>query len=246
MSYTFDGKNILVTGAGRGIGRGISITLARSGANVYALSKTKANLESLIKEAPSIKPIHLDLQDWDETVKVVDNIESLDGLVNNAAVIPVLTNAVDVPKEAMDQILDVNLKAAINLMQVVGKKMTQAGKGGSIINISSITGQRAFRGLLPYSVAKAGLNMATKVFALELGKFKIRVNSLTLATVRTETIDQYGPEALEQAAALMPIGRICEVQEVVDSVLFLLSDKSQMITGSDVVIDGGHTCYLPV
>ena len=63
MSYKFNGKNILVTGAGRGIGRGIAITLARSGANVYALSKTKANLDSLLKEAPSITPIYLDLQD---------------------------------------------------------------------------------------------------------------------------------------------------------------------------------------
>ena len=68
--------------------------------------------------------------------------------------------------------------------------MTQAGKGGSIINVSSVTGQLALRELLPYSVAKAGLNVATKEFALELGKYKIRVSSLTLATVRTETIDQ--------------------------------------------------------
>ena len=89
MSYTFDGKNILVTGAGRGIGRGIAITLARWGANVYVLTKTKANLDSLLNEAPTIQPIHLDLQDWDKTTKVVYNIESLDGLVNNAAAIPV-------------------------------------------------------------------------------------------------------------------------------------------------------------
>ena len=71
MSYTFDGKNILVTGAGRGIGRGIAITLARWGANVYALTKTKANLDILLNEAPSIQPMHLDLQDWDKTTKVV-------------------------------------------------------------------------------------------------------------------------------------------------------------------------------
>ena len=246
MSYKFDGKNILVTGVGRGIGRGIAIILAKSGANVYALSKTKANLDNLIKEAPSIQPIHQDLSNWDATRNVVDNIEEFDGLVNNAAVVPALMAAVDMSKEDMDQILDINLKAAINLMQVVGKKMIKAGKGGSIVNMSSIIGQRSCKGFLPYCVSKAGLNMATKMFALELGMYKIRVNSLSLGTVRTETIDQYGSDALKQAASSMPVGRICEVEEAADSVLFLLSDKSKMITGTDLVIDGGHSCYLPV
>ena len=115
MSYKFDGKNILVSGAGRGIGRGIAITLARSGAKVFALSKIKAKLDSLINEVPSIQPIHLDLPEWGKPAEVVYNIESLDGLVNNAAVIPVFADAIDVPKKALEQIFDVNLKAAINL-----------------------------------------------------------------------------------------------------------------------------------
>ena len=243
MSYKFENKNILVTGSGRGIGRAIAIALARSGANVYALSKTKANLDSLIKEVPTVQPIHVDLQDWNETRKVVDEIEQLDGLVNNAAILPVHEDAVDVSKEVIDQILDVNLKAAINVMQVVGKKMSQAGKGGSIVNISSIGAHRAIRGFLSYGVAKAGLNMATKVFALELGKHKIRVNSVSSSVVRTDMINQYRHKL---AAVPIPLGRVCEVEELADMVLFLLGDKSQMLTGSDVVIDGGHMCYLPV
>ena len=246
MSYKFEGKNILVTGSGRGIGRGIAIALVKSGANVYALSKTKANLDSLLKEEPNIQPIHQDLSDWDATRNVVDNIAVLDGLVNNAAVVPAMTDAVDTPKEDIDQILDINLKGVINLMQVVGKKMIKAEKGGSIVNMSSIVEQRAFKGLMPYCVSKAGLNMATKMFALELGMHKIRVNTISPGTVRTEVVDQYGPEALKHAASLMPVGRVCEVQEIVDSVMFLLSDKSLMITGTDLVIDGGHSCYVPV
>ena len=246
MSYKFENKNILVTGSGRGIGRAIAIAIARSGAKVYALSKTKANLDSLIQEEPTIKPLHVDLQDWDETRKVANEIEELDGLVNNAAILPVPEDAVDVSKDVIDQILDVNLKAAINLMQVAGEKMTQTGKGGSIVNISSIAAHRAIKGILSYSVAKAGLNMATKVFALELGKHKIRVNSVSCAAVRTDMLNQYGPDFLKQAAAPVPAGRVCEVEEITDAVLFLLGDKSQMITGSDVVIDGGHMCYLPV
>ena len=96
----------------------------------------------------------------------------MDGLVNNAAAIPVPSNAIDMPKEAIDQILDVNLKAAVNLMQVVGKKMMQAGKGGSIINVSSMLGHRAYRGYLPYCVSKAGLNMATKYLHWNLESIK--------------------------------------------------------------------------
>ena len=247
MSYKFEGKNVLVTGSGRGIGRGIAIALARSGANVYALSKTKTNLDSLVKEVPNIQPIQVDLQDWDATVNTVDKLEKLDGLVNNAGIIPMPVGAIDVPKEAIDQVIDVNLKAAVNLMQLVGKKMIIAEKGGSIVNMSSILGHRAVRGTLSYCVAKAGLNMATKVFALELAKYKIRVNSLSPALVRTETLEQLlGQDSLEHSASRMPVGRLCEVEDIVDSVLFLLSDRSQMITGSDVVIDGGHMCYLPV
>ena len=216
-----------------------------SGAKVFALSKIKANLDSLINEVPSIQPIHLDLPEWGETAKVVYNIESLDGLVNNAAVIPVFADAVDVPKKALEQIFDVNLKAAMNILQVVGKKMKQAGKGGSIVKVSSMLGHRAYREYLPYCVSTAGLNMATKGFALELGKYKIRVNSISPGVVRTETVEQYGQDAIYQAASRMPIGRICEIEDVVDGVLFLLIDNSQMITGTNVVIDGGYLCYLP-
>ena len=142
-------------------------------------------------------------------------------------------------KEAIDTILDVKLKAAINLMQVVGKKMKQAGEGGSILNVSSMLGHRAFRGYMPYCVSKAGLNMATKVFELELGKYKVHVNSLSPAGVRTENVEKYGQAAIQHTASRMSIGRICEIEDVVDGVLFLLSDKSQMITGTDVAIDGG-------
>ena len=94
--------------------------------------------------------------------------------------------------------------------------MTQAGKGGSIVNVSSILGHRAYRGYLPYCVSKAGLNMATQVF----GKYKIRVNSISPEAVRTETVEQYGQDSIGKVASRMPIGRICETEDVVDGVLF--------------------------
>ena len=161
MENTFEGKNILVTGSGRGIGQGIASSLAAAGAKVYALHCGKENLDNLVKEIPTITAIHQDLQDWEKTREAVSNIDNLDGLVNCSAKL-IYGAAVEETKENIDTVLDVNFKAAINLMQVVGKKMIAAGKGGSIVNITSISGTRATKHLLAYCVAKAGLEMATR------------------------------------------------------------------------------------
>ena len=246
MDYTFEGRNILVTGTGQGIGRGIATSLTKAGAKVYALDCNKATLDDLVKEIPGITAIHQDLRDWETTREKVSQIKDLDGLVNCAVAVS-LGDAVDVTKEQLDIILDVNLKAAINLMQVVGKQMVLNGKGGAIVNISSTVGTTvASKGLMAYSVAKAGLNMASKAFALELGPHKIRVNSLAPAIVNTKSLEILSDEKIKSNVSALPVGRMIEIEEVVQSVLFLLSDKSKMITGTTVMIDGGHTCYLPV
>ena len=242
----FEGKNILVTGASRGTGRGIAISLARKGANVYALAKMKANLDNLVKEEPTIRPIQQDLGDWEGTRTTVEKIEALDGLVNCAAVILPLTPVTDVLKEDVDLAFDVNLKAVINVMQATAKKMIAGGKGGSMVNISSNISDRAIKGALAYTVSEAGVDMATKVFALELGPHKIRVNTVNPTLINTKMSQSYGKEFLEHEIAQIPVGRMCEVEDVVDTVLFLLSDQSQMISGTSLTIDGAHTCYLPV
>ena len=138
MAYDFNGKKILVTGAGRNVGRAIATSLAKQGATVYALDCVKENLDDLVKEIPDIIPVHQDLEDWDETSKAVDKLGNMDGLVNCAAVLFKPARAVDVPRENLKKCQDVNLNAPINLMQVIGKKMVAAGRGGSIVNISSI------------------------------------------------------------------------------------------------------------
>ena len=119
MDCNFEGRNILVTGAGQGIGRGISARLARAGAKVYALDCNKETLDDLVKEIPTILAIHQNLKDWEQTKETVSKLADLDGLVNCAGIV-IFGAAVDTTKEEIDAILDVNLKAAINLMQVVG------------------------------------------------------------------------------------------------------------------------------
>ena len=244
MAYMFHGRSILVTGAGRGIGFGIAKSLANMGASVIALSKTKTNLDLLVKEAPDIQIIHQNLNNWKETRDVVSNIEYLDGLVNCAAIVSPPKPTLAVTAENLDLHFNVNLKAAINTMQVAGKKMIETGKGGSIVNISSVIGEAAVKGALSYSVSKAGLNMATKVFALELGPHKIRVNAVSPTWVRTEALDQFSVEFLEQYVSKIPAGRMCEIQDVVDKVLFLLSEQSKMISGTVTNLDGAHSICL--
>ena len=246
MAYNFESRKILVSGSGKGIGRAIVCSLASAGAKVYALDYDKEPLDDLVKEVPSVTAIHQDIRNWDDTRAAVSAIEDLDGLVNCAA-IGTIGPAIDIPKEKIDLIFDVNLKAAINITQVVAKKMIAHGRGGSIVNISSVGGTAATKNFLPYDVSKAGLNMATKVFALELGPHKIRVNSVSPTMVNTEAMNKaVTTEFLTNYVKNIPIGRMAEIDDVVQAVLFLLSDNSKMVSGTTMMVDGGHTCYLPV
>ena len=247
MAYNFEGKNIIVTGAGRNIGRGIAKHLAEAGAKVYALDCIKENLDSLMKEVPNIQLLQQDLENWEETKDTVMKLDNLDGLVNCAGVIFPPEKAVDVPKETFIKSLNVNLLAHINLMQAVGKKMISTGKGGSVVNISTQLSELAFPGTLPYSVAKAGLNMATRMFALELGPHKIRVNAICPGMVYTDMLRVIiTDDVIKQGASKIPIGRLCEIEDVVNYVLFLLSDQSLMINGTVSQLDGGQTCQVPM
>ena len=245
MAYDFKGKKLIVTGAGGDIGRAIAENLAAKGAKVFAIDCVKESLDGLVGKMPDIVPVHQDLRNWDETAEKVDKLGDIDGLVNCAGIL-IPQMAVEVTKELLDKHYDVNLNAPINLMQVVGKKMIAAGQGGSIVNISSVASKGAYRGVLAYNVSKAGLDMATKMFALELGQHKIRVNSVHPTLIPTGMSRAVFPEELfPQIVDKTPLGQQVGIQNVVDLVMFLLSDQSVMITGSSNLVDGGLLCQLP-
>ena len=137
MPFDFTGKKILITGAGRGIGRALALEIAKNGGEVYALSRTKETLDSLAKESKRIHPIICDVSDWDGTRDVLERLDAMDGVVNNAAkVLGAYVSALECPKENIERYLNVNIMAVINVIQATGKKMVAAGKGGSIVNIS--------------------------------------------------------------------------------------------------------------
>jgi len=247
MAFNFTGKKVLVTGAGQGIGRGIALGLANAGCKVYALDCIQETLDTLAAENSSIVTILQDLANWDETKATLEKLEVLDGLVNNAAIARGTGPALDVKREDIEANFAINVLAGINCIQVVAKKMIEAERGGAIVNISSIASMMSTTNFMSYSVSKAGVDMVTKQFALELGPHKIRVNSVNPAQVATDmfkTMCKEKPGLGEIVLERLPMGRYVEIEEVVGPVMYLLNDQASMVTGTTHKIDGGLSCNI--
>ncbi|XP_036403186.1 L-xylulose reductase [Megalops cyprinoides] len=240
MEITFTGKRALVTGAGKGIGRATALVLARSGAEVTAVTRTQADLDSLLLECPNIKPVCVDLADWEATDAALKDLGPVDLLVNNAACAP-LQSFLEVTPEKFDMSFNINVKAALHVAQIVARGMKARGSGGSIVNISSQASQCAFKDHAVYCATKAALDMLTKVMALELGPYQIRVNSVNPTVVLTKMgkMNWSDPEKAKAMTSRIPMGKFAEVEDVVNSILFLLSDKSAMTNGVTLPVDGG-------
>ncbi|KAK6187526.1 hypothetical protein SNE40_005530 [Patella caerulea] len=168
MEISFKGKRALVTGGSRGIGRAISIALAKGGAETIALGSSQTHLDSLKAEVPDIKTCTVDLGDWDATRSAIEGLGDIDLLVNNAGVSR-LDSFLNVKPEDFDFIMNINVKAVINVSQVVVKSMLATGKGGAIVNVSSLASTLALKEHTNYCASKGALDMMTKVMALELG-----------------------------------------------------------------------------
>jgi len=241
MDLDFSDRRILVTGAGRGIGRQLCQVLAKkTGATVFALSQTQENLTTLKKECPNIQTVCVDVNDWNATRKAVQAILPIDGLVNNAAV-ALLDSFFKVSPEDFDKSFSVNVKAVINISQVVAQSMKDSKKGGTIVNVSSQASQAALTDHTVYCGTKGALDMVSKVMALELGPFNIRVNCVNPTVVMTEMgkIGWSDPTKAAGMKAKIPLGKFAEVEDVIHPILFLLSDKSDMINGITLPVDGG-------
>ena len=136
MSFNFVGKSILVTGAGRGIGRELTKAIVNAGGKVYALGRTKEHIDSLAKKSPYIYPMIVNLRDLAATRKAVEGLEALDGVVNNAAKVTASTNALAGDILTLEKMLRVNVIAPFNVIQITARKMIETGKHGSIVNVS--------------------------------------------------------------------------------------------------------------
>jgi L-xylulose reductase len=241
MNINFQGKRALVTGAGQGIGRAIAVRLAASGAEVVALSRTQKHLDSLGKEVPGIKTVSVDMSDWTATKAAVESIGPIDLLVNNAAQTS-LQPFLDITPDNLDRLFNINVKGSINVAQVVAKGMVARKEGGAIVNVSSKASQTALQDHTAYCSMKAALDMVTKVMALELGPHKIRVNAVNPTVVMTEMgiLAWSDPQKATPVLNRIPLGKFAEVDDVVNAVMYLLSDQAKFITGVTLPVDGGY------
>ncbi|XP_063817303.1 L-xylulose reductase-like [Pseudophryne corroboree] len=244
MEISFAGRRALVTGAGKGIGRETVKALKAGGADVVAVSRTSEDLESLARECPGVETVCVDLGDWSATEAALNSVGPIDLLVNNAGV-ALLQPFLKITQEAFDRSFAVNVRAAVVVSQIVARQMIERGVPGAIVNVSSQASQAAIADHAVYCATKGALDMLTKTMALELGPKKIRVNCVNPTVVMTDMARVYWSDSQRAASMLnrIPIGRFAEVDDVVHSILFLLSDKSAMITGSCLPVDGGYLVH---
>lgn len=242
METFFKGKRAMVTGASQGIGNVIARELAKHGATVIAVARSADKLKQLQNEVPSVVPVCVDLADWGATEAALSKAGPVDLLVNNAAV-AILEPFGDIKPESIDTCFTTNVKAVINVSQICAKSMKERRVAGAIVNVSSQAGIVALADHAVYCASKAALDQLTRVMALELGPHKIRVNSVnpTVTNTPMSLVGWSDPVKASTMRAKIPLGRFAEPQEVCDAVLYLLSDRSSMITGTILPIDGGYT-----
>jgi len=240
-------KYALVTGAGKGLGRACSLAMAEAGATILALSRTQSDLDKLEKDIKKIKgkiiKIKCDVMDYEDLKNKLDRIKIIDILVNNAG-----TNIpepfLDIKQTSMNYLVDLNLKAAFNVAQLVVKKMIKNKKRpGSIINMSSQLGHVGCEGRNIYNMTKFGIEGLTKGMGVELAKNNIRVNTVAPTFVATPMVKNFFKNKKFKKSALdrIPMGKLATESDVATTVCFLASSASSMITGTSILIDGGWT-----
>jgi 3-oxoacyl-[acyl-carrier protein] reductase len=243
----FEGKSAIVTGATRGIGKAIALELAKSGCNVafnYSKSaeeadKLKAEIEALGVKAYAAQCDVANTEAAAEFVKAVTaEFGTIDYLINNAGITRDQL-ILRMKEDDWDAVIDTNLKGAWNFSKAVMRPMMKNEKGGSILNISSISGVVGMLGQSNYSASKAGMIGLTKSLAKEVASRKITVNALALGLIETDMAAEMNEEYRGKILASIPLGRLGNVQEVADIAAFILSPSAAYITGQVIQADGG-------
>lgn len=241
------GRVAIVTGAGRGIGKGIARVFARSGAAVVVATRTAKHGEEAVAEITDnggqAMLVETELESKAEIERIVsETIAAYGGLdiaVHNAALarLDLLTDLTD---DVLDRVYAVNVKAAVWLSQASIEPMRKRG-GGRLLFTSSVTSRSAMRGATSYAISKAGLNGFIRNAAYELGQHKITVNGIEPGMIKTDALEkhQIDQKELEQMLTCIPLQRMGTPDEMGEAMLFLAADSGAYITGQTIVIDGG-------
>src|SRR5690554_1748300 len=250
-----DNKVVVVTGGSLGLGRETSLLLAKHGAKVAVTDildkEGKALVEEIKKSGGQAKYWHLDVTDEKEVKNVYDEVYKefgrLDATVNNAGIAGADKPSTEVTEKEWDLVMDINVKGVFFCTKHAVPHMKKSG-GGSIVNISSIYGIVGAADLPPYHASKGAVRLMSKTDALFYAKDKIRVNSVHPGFIWTPLVEELaGRNAGDVKAfrkhldSLHPIGHVGEPSDIANGVLYLASDESKFVTGSELVIDGGYT-----
>lgn len=240
------GKVCIVTGGSRGIGKAISQVFAQNGAVVYATATREGSVEEWSNEfnkdvRGEVRSFYFDVSDEKAVRNAVIQIKKacghIDGLVNNAGVefnelIGMISH------ENMEKMFSVNVYGTINILQIVSRIMGRQEKGGSIVNIASMTALRGSKGQMVYSATKGAVISLTKSAAKELADKSIRVNAIAPGLTNTDMMKQADPVKLQERINNICMGRLAEPEDIAKVCMFMVSDLSAYISGQVLAVDG--------
>lgn len=248
--YMLQGKTALVTGAGIGIGRGIALQLAADGADVVVNYRSSA--QEALETAEQIRAmgrralaIQADVSDVRDIRRMVDEAVAqfggVDVLVNNSAIDPTV-DFFEVTEELWDRVIDTNLKGTFFCAQACAAHMKARGRGGKIVNISSVHGTLTMPRYSAYAASKGGMNALTRQLALDLAKINVQVNAIAPGATEVEKFSRIDPNHdKDRIGEQIPLGRIGYPDDVAKVVSFFASSGSDFVTGQVVTVDGGSS-----
>lgn len=241
-----EGKTAIITGASRGIGRGIAKVFAEQGANVAFTYSSSADAAKVLEEELAAlgikaKGYQSNAADFNAAQQLVDDVVAefgtLDILINNAGITKD-NLLMRISEEDFDKVIDVNLKSVFNMTKAVQRTMLKQRKG-SIINMSSVVGVKGNAGQTNYAASKAGVIGFTKSVALELGSRNIRCNAIAPGFIETEMTEKLGEDVVKGWTENIPLKRGGSPEDVANACVFLASDMSAYVTGQTLNVDGG-------
>lgn len=243
--FSLEGKTALITGGSRGIGYGIARAFIEAGARVVIAARSEGPLqEAAASLGVNCIGLRCDVGDPEDVAALIERawaLGPLDVLVNNAGISPYYKRVEAVSVAEFDQVMQVNLRGAYFASVEAAKRMFAAGRGGCIINVSSVAGIVPLERQGVYAAAKAGLHQLTKVMALEWAERGVRVNAIAPGWVETDLVDElFASRHGERLRADIPMGRLATPDDVAGAAVWLASEAASYVTGSIVVIDGGR------